>query len=39
MKFTVRTELRTFTFTEHDVIMFNGAQSIFERVEICKYLF
>lgn len=28
MKFTVRTELRTFTFTEHDVIMFNGARYI-----------
>ena len=28
MKFTVKTELKTFTFTEHDVIMFNGARYI-----------
>lgn len=25
MKFTVKTDLKTYTFTEHDVIMFNGA--------------
>lgn len=28
MKFTVKTDLKTFTFTEHDVIMFNGARYI-----------
>ena len=28
MKFTVKTELKTYTFTEHDVIMFNGARYI-----------
>lgn len=28
MKFTVRTELRTFTFTENDIILFNGARYI-----------
>lgn len=28
MKFTVKTDLRTYTFTEHDVIMFNGARYI-----------
>lgn len=26
MKFTVKTDLKTYTFTEHDVIMFNGAR-------------
>lgn len=28
MKFTVKTELKTYTFTEHDMIMFNGARYI-----------
>jgi len=28
MKFTVKTDLRTYTFTEYDVIMFNGARYI-----------
>ena len=28
MKFTIKTELRTYTFTENDMIMFNGARYI-----------
>lgn len=28
MKLTVKTELKTYTFTEHDMIMFNGARYI-----------
>lgn len=28
MKFTVKTELKTYTFTEHDMIMSNGARYI-----------
>lgn len=26
MKFTVKTELKTYTFTENDMILFNGAR-------------
>lgn len=26
MKFTVKIDLKTFTFTEHDIILFNGAR-------------
>lgn len=32
MKFTVKTELKTFTFTEHDVIMFNGERYVYWRL-------
>ena len=28
MKFTVKTDLRTYTFTEHDIIIFNVARYI-----------
>ena len=28
MELTVKTELKTYTFTEHDMIMFNGARYI-----------
>ena len=28
MKFTIKTELRTYTFTENDTILFNGARYI-----------